>query len=340
MKHASIAATAAAAFAVALGTSTGATGKDFYKLSSLAPGATPYAVNTTFAKVINKYYPNVEVQVNATGAAPAHAMDAANGKVHFFMQAPVLHHLMTKKQAMFAKVDSAPELAQKLRSMFNYSIGMYHFVVYADSGFKSLKDIKGKRVFLGPPTGAARTVAMGLVDGATGLQAGKDYQEARLDFGPARQAFQDRQIDMIVDPTNAPSAFFSQIALTSKIRLLGLTDEDFKQPKVEAAMKLPGRSRGTIPAGVYGPNQVNTESVGTVQAWVGMGTSIHVPEDVVYKMTKIFWEHIDEVHEAATWMKSAVNKDVIFSRMNMKLHPGAARYYKEIGLKIPPEVLP
>jgi uncharacterized protein len=312
----------------------GAGAQQFYKLSSLAPGATPYVVNTTFAKIVNKYVPGVEIQVTATGSATRHALDAARGKIDFFMSAPVLQFFMSKRLAMYKKVKDAPELAKNLRTIFNFPIGAYHMVVYADSGIKTLKDIKGKRVFLGPPTGAARTVAKGIVEGVTGYKAGVDFKEAKFGFGPARQAFQDKQIDVLIDPTNPPSSAISQVTLTNKIRLLGLTDADWERPGVKKIMRLPGRSRGTIASDAYGPNQVNTEPVQVAVAWVGLGVRVGVPEDVVYKMTKAFWENIDEARRAAPWMKSISLKNA-FVKLNMKLHPGAYRYYKEIGLEIP-----
>ncbi len=330
----------ALAVALALAFTATAQAKEFYKLSSLAPGATPYVVNTTFVKIIQKYNPDIEIQVNATGAATRHALDAANGKIQFFMAAPILQFFMSKRLAMYKKVKNAPELAKKLRTLFNYPIGTYHMVVYADSGIKTLMDIKGKRVFLGPPTGAARAVAKGIVEGVTGYKAGVDFREAKLGFGPARQAFQDRQIDLLIDPTNAPGASIAQVALSNKIRILGLTEADWKKPGVVKAMKLPGRSRGSIPPDAYGKNQVNTEPAQTPEAWVSLGTTTAVPDDVIYRMTKTFWEHIDEVHKAAPWMKNAITLDNAFVKINMKLHPGAYRYYKEIGRKIPAIAVP
>ncbi len=329
------------AISLAFGFNFTVSAKEFYKLSSLAPGATPYVVNTTFVKIVQKYNPDIEIQVNATGAATRHALDAANGKIHFYMAAPILHFFMSKQLAMYKKVKKAPELSKNLRTMFNFPIGAYHIVVYANSGIKELKDIKGKRVFLGPQTGAARTVAKGIVEAVTGYKAGEDFKEAKFNgFGPARQAFQDRQLDVLVDPTNWPSAAISQVALNNKIRILGLTDADWEKPGVKKVMKLPGRSRGAIPTGVYGKNQVNTAPAQLPFAWVGLGTIKSMPEDVIYKMTKTFWEHIDEVHKAAPWMKDAITLKNAFVKINMKLHPGAYRYYQEIGIKIPKVAVP
>ncbi len=324
--------------AATLGFSASAGAKDFYKMSTISL-PTPFAINTTFVKIVQKYNPGIEIQVNATGAAPRHALDAANGKTDFLMGAPSLHHLMSKGLAMFKKVKNAKELSKNLRAVFNYRIGYYHFGVYANSGIKEMKDIKGKRVFLGPPVGVQRLVAGGFVKAVSGLQMGKDYEVIKLGFSPAMQAFQDRQIDVLVTASNPPSANFSQIALTNKIRFLGASDASWGTPAMKKVMKVPGRSRGSFPADIYGKNQANDKPVQTLAAWVGLVTRKAIPEAVIYKMTKTFWEHLGEMHAVAPWAKDAINLGNAFKSMNMKLHAGALKYYKEIGLKVPAHVM-
>jgi TRAP-type uncharacterized transport system substrate-binding protein len=60
-----------------------------------------------------------------------------------------------------------------------------------------------------------------------------------------------------------------------------------------------------------------------------------MPADLVYKMTKAFWEHVDEAHAMAPWMKTAVVRQKALDALAGDLHPGAEKYYREIGMKIP-----
>ncbi len=320
--------------ALSAGLANGVQAKDFYRMSTISL-PTPFAINTTFAKLVQKYNPDIEIQVNATGGAPRHALDAARGKTDFFMGAPALHNLMVNGKAMFAKLKKAKELSGNLRAIFNYRIGYYHFGVYDASGIKSMADLKGKRVFLGPPAAVQRVVAGGFVKAISGLEPGKDYTVVKLGFSPAMQAFQDRQIDVLVSASNPPASNFVQVALTNKIRFLGARDADWEKPAMKKLMSIPGRTRGVFPKDVYGANQTNEEPIQTIAAWVGLVTRKDIPDDVIYKMTKTFWDHIDEMHSVASWAKDAITLDNVFKQMNMKLHPGALRYYQEKGLKIP-----
>jgi len=312
--------------------------KDFYKMSTISV-PTPFALNTTFAKIVQKYNKGIEIQINATGAAPRHALDAANGKTDLFFGAPSLMFLMSKGKAMFKKVKNAPELAKNLRGIFNYRIGTYNFAVYDSSGIKTMFDLKGKRVFIGPPVGVQKVVAAGFIEAVTGLKMNKDYTAVKLGFSAGWQAFQDKQLDMYTNASNHPAASFSQITLTNKVRFLGAGDADWNTPKMKANMRIPGRSRAQFGPNIYGNNQVNTKPTQTLAAWVGLYTRKGMSEDVIYKMTKTFWEHIDEMHSVAKWAKDAINKENIFKSANHKLHRGAIKYYKEIGLKIPANVM-
>jgi TRAP transporter TAXI family solute receptor len=309
--------------------------KDFYKLSTISL-PTPFAINTTFAKIVQKYNKGMEIQVNATGAAPRHALDAANGKTDFFFGAPSLMFLMSKGKAMFKKVKNAPELSKNLRMIFQYRMGTYNFGTYASSGMKTMFDIKGKRVFIGPPTGVQKVVSSGLIKAITGYEMNKDYTAVKLGFSAAMQAFQDRQLDMFTDAGNHPGSLWSQISLTNKIRFLGTGDDvNWSSPKMKAQLRIPGRTPALIAPDIYGRNQTNTKPTGTIAAWVGLYTRKGIPEDVVYKMTKSFWTHIDEMYSVTAWAKEAINTKNIFVAANTELHPGALKYYKEAGIKIP-----
>ena len=330
----------AAAFGLAaFANATAASSTEFYKLATLGPGSSPYLVMSTFAQLVHKQLPDVEIQVNATGAATQHAIDAAKGDLDFFMWSASVFDFMQKGAAMYAKIPEAPELSKHLRAVFAFPLGLYHITTYADSGIESLMDIKGKKVFLGPPGGGATAIMQRVIEGATGYKANKDFEQVQLGWDAAAQAFQDGRIDVYINSTNAPSPIIEQIALTRKIRFLGLTPEQMKIPAVAAILGRPGGTLGVIEPGTYGDNQVNTEPVQTLGSTVGIGVGDHVPADAVYAITKAFWTAWKETSASTPWLRK-VSLDGAFTDLNLPLHPGAARYYKEIGMDIPASIMP
>ncbi len=317
----------------------GLSAKTFYRLSTLGPGTTPNLVMTTFATIVNKALPEHEIQVNATGAATKHALEVASGKTDFFMSSPTLMHLMSNGKAMYQKIKQAPELAQNVRTLFNFPMGMYHIVVYADSGITSLMDVKGKRVFLGPPGGAALRTMTRLFENVTGYKAGEDFEVVKLGWDSAAQAFQDKNIDVYCNPTNPPSPVISQVAVSNKIRLLGIPEDALARPEVVKLSKSPGFRFMEMPPDAYGDAQVNTKPETTLGVNVGVSTNKNLPDDAIYEMVKAFWTGLEDLKADAPWM-AAISTDSAFDDMNTKLHPGALRYYKEVGLKVPAEVMP
>jgi uncharacterized protein len=328
--------TALAAGAAILLAAAQSAAQDFYRLATLGPGSTPYMVMSTFAQLVSERIGG-QVQVNATGAATQHAVETAQGQLDFFMWSASVHDSMQKGANMYAQIPQAPELSQNLRAVFAFPLGYYHIVTFADSGIETLEDIKGKRVFLGPPGGGATVIMNQIVEAATGYVANKDYSQVSVGWEAAMQSFQDGRIDVYINPTIPPSPVIEQIAISRQIRLIS-ADEHFKKPEVQAILNRPGGVLGTIPAGAYGANQVNDEDVETLGSIVGIGTGVHMSDDAVYEITKAFWEGVEETRERTPWLRQIRLEDA-FRDLNLPLHPGAERYYREIGLDIPEQLI-
>ncbi|MEL6426481.1 MAG: TAXI family TRAP transporter solute-binding subunit, partial [Pseudomonadota bacterium] len=76
----------------------------------------------------------------------------------------------------------------------------------------------------------------------------------------------------------------------------------------------------------------NTGPVMSFDTAVGIGVRADLDEDTVYRITKTFWDNLEQVTSEAPWAKAL---DVSFGaskRGLMELHPGAARYYREVGV--------
>lgn len=302
------------------------------------PGTSAFAFTTTFQTIAQRELP-VRMNVTAGMTSTRSTLDAARGQVDLYVSAPAINHFMMNGLAMYSEMPEAPELAKELRSMVNFPLGPYHILTYADSGIETLDDIAGKRVFLGPPGGAATTVGLAIVRSVTGLEPDVDFDQAKLDWSSGQQAFQDRQVDLAIIPTELPSANVQQFALLSEIRLLSIPEEAFEISPLKEMVSLPGRTIVNIPPDIYGENQVNTEEILAVGSFVGIGVRRHLDEQLVYDLTRVMFENIGDFHAAAEWMK-AVTLETALANMNAPLHPGALRYYREAGVEVPDALVP
>ena len=305
-----------------------------YVVGTLAEGTTPFLISTAWANAVNRHYPGHKVQVSAVGAGTRHMLLVAQRKMDFCLWGPTPYNLLYRQIGPFRKIKNGPEMTTKLSMLFSFQIGIYHAVVYDSSGIKSYGDIKGKKVFLGPPAGVATRNMRLIVEAMTGYLPGKDYQQIKLGWGAAQQAFQDRKFDVWITVTATPSPAVSQLALTNKIRMLGLDRSKFNHPSWKKYFRQPGRVLADIDPKDYGRNMVNTEPVPTTGAWVGLGVRSDMPEETVYRMMKAFWDNIGEAHAMAKQMEGLLSLKNAVTALAGDTHPGALRYYKEKGIEI------
>ncbi|WP_302140062.1 TAXI family TRAP transporter solute-binding subunit [Halomonas alkalicola] len=304
------------------------------RMSTLGPGTSPYIVMNTFATIVNDQVDGYSIQVNATGAATRHAVETAQGRSDFFMTSPFINHMMSQEIGPYANLPNAGELYDNLRAVLNFPLGYYHGVTFADSGITSYDDIKGQRVFLGPPGGAAYQIMELLIEGLTGYEAGEDYSVVSLGWDAASQSFQDGHIDVYFNPTLPPSPIITQMALSRDIRLLAIPEDRAATPDMQNILERPGFRLDSIPAGVYGDRQVTEGEVMTLASTVGIVTNQKLGEDVVYKMVKAFWEGLDEKSQQIPLLANISLEDALLD-LNMPLHPGAEKYYRELGVSVP-----
>lgn len=298
------------------------------KMATIAPSTSAAITMATFANVVTNNLDNVEIEVAGGGAATLHMMEVARGNIDMSMTNPVVFGLMKNGKAMYAKQADAPELSKNLNLLMLYPYGQYHFAVRADSDIKVLDDLEGASIFLGPQGGGAYNAAKGWIQATTGLVVGEDYEAIKANWQTGYQAFLDGKIDVYTTGCIDPCGEFIQFTETEDVRFLGPESHEG-----EAVDKMLGkfRYRDEIPAGMYS-GQKNDGPVMSMNVAVGIGVRADLDEETVYQITKAFWDNVGQITSTAPWAKAL---DVSYAVTNigaMTIHPGAARYYREVGV--------
>lgn len=309
------------------------------RMATIAPGSSAYLVMTTMASAVNDAQDDVEISVDATGAATKHIVEMAQGKLDVVMTSPAVYHFMKNGTRMYQKLSAAPELSKNVGLIYWFPYGAYHVLAYSDSGISKLEDLRGKKVFLGPPGGGAWAAAQQWIQATTGMEPGKDFENVKASWGAALQGFQDRQFDVYVNGGIPPFPQVEQLALTSDLNVIGLNKDEVDNATEDMLKptKVLGRKLDMIPAGIYGEKVSSDGDTYTLGATVGVVARMDLSEDTVYKLTKAFWENIDGVRANAPFMERVRLEDAL-AATNIKLHPGALKYYEEIGVEIPEEM--
>ncbi len=297
------------------------------KMATIAPSLGAAISMATFANIVTDNLEGVEIEVAGGGAATLHMMEVARGNLDLSMTSPVVYNLMAGGKAMYSQEPEAPELAKNLQLLMWYPYGQYHFAVRDDSDIQVLDDIEGATVFLGPQGGGAYNAAKGWIEATTGLVAGEDYEAIKANWVTGFQSFLDGKVDVYTNGCLDPCGQFIQFTETENVRFIGPEDH-----MGEAVEKFLGkfRYRAEVPAGAY-DGQTNEGPVMSFDTAVGIAVRADLDEEMVYQITRAFWENIEQVTSEAPWAKALDVNFAATQRGMMQLHPGAARYYAEVG---------
>jgi len=209
----------------------------------------------------------------------------------------------------------------KLRTISALYPNYIHFVAAADSGIKSFDDIKGKRISVGAPKSGTELNSRAIL-AAAGISY-KDFAKVEyLSYAESVELMKNRQLDVTLLSSGAGVAALRDLATSQKVVFLTIPEEIVK--KIDD----PAYQVGVIPANTY---EGQTSDVKTVSVQNFLVTHSSVSEQTVYTMTKTMFENLDQMvaaHAAAKGIKlenAAKNPPA-------PLHPGAERYYKEVGV--------
>lgn len=213
--------------------------------------------------------------------------------------------------------------AYAVRSIMTLAPNVAMFVTPATTGIHRIADLRGQRVYVGPAGAGFEFFVKPIVE-AHGLT----YD----DFTPINGT-QAAAVDMLADGSVAaamlgggvPTASITQAAASRDIVLVPF-DEAVKATLVA---QYPFFSPATIPANTYR---------GQIGAYEGLDvgsmhliTSTDADEDLIYRITKAIYEHREDVaarHPAGR----AINAANVVRETGTEFHPGAIRYYREIGI--------
>jgi len=196
-----------------------------------------------------------------------------------------------------------------------------HVATTKQSGIKKIEDLRGKRVRIGFPGSIATENALILLE-AYGLSQ-KDMKAYQMSLSDAFEQLKDGNIDVLIEPTGAPAAGFLDVAHTRDMILLPVDREHSEK----IAKKYPFLSPAVIPAGTY---KGTSQDHPTLAVTCMLIASSDMPTDLVYNLTKSIFQNLNILGESHVKGK-LVSMEMALKGMPIPLHPGAEKYYREVG---------
>jgi TRAP transporter TAXI family solute receptor len=202
----------------------------------------------------------------------------------------------------------------------------YHSIALAGSGIRTLKELSGRHVGVGPAGGPGEVFFRGIAEAlaikatvATGTPA--DLSAKIL----------AREIDAFWYGSGLPSPPFADIARQAEAVVFGFQRDEAQLFR----RRFPTFTPHEIPAGTY-PGQ--TEPISSLATWNFIATHAGVVDEALYGVTKALLDRPDEVR-AAFPTAAAMTRANAVANTFLPFHAGAARYYRETGVILPPALL-
>ncbi|STO56602.1 TAXI family TRAP transporter solute-binding subunit [Grimontia hollisae] len=211
-----------------------------------------------------------------------------------------------------------------LRAVFSVHPEPFTVVARADAGIKTFDDLKGKRVNVGNP-GSGQRGTIEVLMAEMGWTMDDFKQVSELKAAEQSKALCDNKIDAMVYTVGHPSGAIQEATTAC--------DSVVVEVNNAASNKLVADNdyyrTATIPGGMYRGNDSDVQTFGVGATFV---SSAEVPEEVIYHVTKAVFENFDDFRRLHPAFANLKKEEMVSDGLSAPLHPGAAKYYKEVGL--------
>lgn len=289
-----------------------------FTVGTSSSGGTVYAVGAGISNLLGERIEGLSMRAVATGGAVDNIGLMEKGEVQFALNAANTNFMATEGTL------SGMEKQDNLRTIVSLYPSVIHFLVSKESGITGFDQLQGTSGSVGAAGSASECYSEDILS-----YYGYDYRNAN-DVEPvftstssAVDLFKDGHIDWGFFPLGVPGANVMDLCMSGKVNILPIEGEDRDNILEKYNYYVPY----TIPGGTY---QGIDNDLDTVACAVILTCDESVDEEVVYQITKTIWENIGDVQMIADSLKW-MTQETATSGLGAPMHPGAERYYKEIG---------
>ena len=283
-----------------------------------------YPTGGAIAKLVNKKRDRYGLRctVESTGGSVFNINAVMAGDLEFGVAQSDRQYQAWKGLAEWK--DKGPQ--KKLRAVFSIHSESVVLVAAEDADIRNITDLNGKHVNIGNPGSGQRQNAIDALENA-GIDYTRDLNAESVKAAEAPGLLQDGRIDAFFYTVGHPSGAIKEAtAGKRKIRFVPITD-------IESLLaRYPYYTTASIPIEFY-PGASNRNDVPSFGVRATLVTSSEVAADIVYAVTREVLENFKEfkkLHPAY----ERLTKEEMLTGLTAPIHPGAARYYKEVGFRL------
>ena len=284
-------------------------------------GQAAYTMGAGVADLINKAGIGTTATSEETNGFPVNINLLMSGDIEFAF----VNNMIAEQAYAAAESYSGIQVGQVM-SIMTLSPTEMHIIVPAGSDVKSVYDFAGKRVGIGQPGGIVREVSIMMLD-ALGYQEG-DLERVEVNLATQCDYLKDGQIDVLMWIGSAPLAAVTGLCAEKDIEFLDIPDEVItkmqeKCAAIEKCSIAPGRYTG------------QDAEVASFCLRMTIVARADVSNECVYQVTKLIMENVEELAQVHAALGGISPETCTLGLTSATpLHPGAVRYYQEIGMDV------
>lgn len=290
---------------------------------------------------------DIQLTLGQTGANATQAV--AEGRADIGICPFILPFLMSKGAGPYAAMgpEKGAELSAKLRILYPYSFGAYVLYAYDTVGMDGWKGLAGRRILDGPPRGAATAEARSLIQVATGLKPGEDFEAIESDWSQMVTTITEGSSDAALLPEFIPSDRPLQALSAGKMTFWSIPKDIFEGEAMQKLLSSPGSAPFMLTVEQMkslGDNATIVSEDGIFRTRGSVGgncVNASMGEELAYQLTKAHIETLDEIYAKAPYARNVGFDELDAAKSGMcglnpvKYHPGAVRAWEEAGRTVP-----
>ncbi|MFY0666039.1 MAG: TAXI family TRAP transporter solute-binding subunit [Natronospirillum sp.] len=298
-----------------------ATANQFITIGTGGVTGVYYPVGGAICRLVNagRADHGIRCSVESTGGSVFNVNTIRAGELDFGVVQSDVQFNAIEGQAQFEN-----NAYNDLRAVFALHPEAFTVVARSDANARTFADLEGKRVNIGNP-GSGQRATLDQLLSLENRDTSIFSQTSDLVAAQMASAMCDNQVDAIIYVVGHPSGAIQEATSTCSSNLVNVTG-----PAVQELLEtFPYYAPATVPGGMYRGNADPVETFGVAATLV---TSASTSDEAVYQLVKGVFDNLEAFRNLHPALSGLTREGMIGAGLSAPFHPGAERYYREIGL--------
>lgn len=272
--------------------------------------------------------------------------NVAEGKTDIAATPHILPFLMSRGVGPYGSLgkEKGAELAGNLRAINPFTLGIFLLYAYDAKGIDGWDDLKGRKIYNGPPRGGALTNARSMIQIVAGLKDGEDYEGIQINWGQGATLVTSGEPDAVVLPELFPGSRLTAVTAAGKMTGWSMPKAAYDSEAMQKYMRAPGSAPVTMSLAdlqaTMGDEWTFVSEDDTFRAFATIGGNVvhkDMDEQLVYDLVSAYISTLDALKAKAPFGGTVDFDNPMLGMCGanpVKYHPGAARAWKDAGYQI------